>query len=76
MGGACSAHGEGRNAYKIVVERPEGKRALGRCRRRSEDNIKRDLMEVGFWGVDWIHLAQNRDLWLAYVNTVMKFRVP
>jgi hypothetical protein len=53
--------GEGRGAYMILVERPEGKRPLGRPRRRWEDNIKMDLQVVGWGDMDWIDMAQNRD---------------
>jgi hypothetical protein len=70
------AWGEVRSAYNILVERPEGRRPLGRPRRRWEDNMKMDLWEIGFWDVDWIHLAQDRDRWRAVVNTVMNLRVP
>jgi hypothetical protein len=62
--------------YNIFVGRPEGRRPLGRPRRRWEDNIKIDLREIGFGVVDWIHLAQDRDRWRALVNTVMNLRVP
>jgi hypothetical protein len=62
MGGACSGHGDMRNAYKILVGKPEGKRLLGRPRCRREDNIKMDLRKIGFGGVDWICLAQDRGL--------------
>jgi hypothetical protein len=58
------------------VEKPEGKRPLGRTRRRWVDNIKIDLRETGLDGMDWIDLAQNRDQWRALVNTVMNLRVP
>jgi hypothetical protein len=68
--------GEVRGAYSILVGRPEGRRPLGRSRHRWEDNIKIDLMEIGFGDVDWIHLAQDRDRWRAFVNTVMSLRVP
>jgi hypothetical protein len=68
--------GEVRGAYNILVGRPQGRRPLGRPRRRWEDNIKMDLMEIGFWDVDWIDLAQDRDRWWALVNTVMNLRVP
>jgi hypothetical protein len=63
-------------AYKILVGKPEGKRLLGRPRRRWEDNIRMDLRETGWEGVDWIHLSQVRDQWWAVVNTVMNLRVP
>jgi hypothetical protein len=62
-------------AYRILVGRPEGRRPLGRLRRRWEDNIKMDLQEVG-WGMDWIELAQDRDRWRALMNAVMNLRVP
>jgi hypothetical protein len=68
--------GEVRGAYNISVGRPEGRRPLGRPRRRWEDNIKMDLTEMGFGDVDWIHWAQDRDRLWALVNTVMNLRVP
>jgi hypothetical protein len=68
--------GEIRNAYRILVEKPEGKRPLGRPTRRWVDNIKMDLTEIRWDGVDWIELAQDRDQWRALVNTVMNLRVP
>jgi len=68
--------GERRGVYRVWVEKPEGKRPLGRPRRRWEDNIKMDLQEVGCEGMDWIELAQVRDRWRALVNAVMYFRVP
>ena len=58
------------------MKKPEGKRPLERPRHRWEDNIKMDSQEVGCDGMDWIVLAQNRDRWRAFVNTVMKLRVP
>jgi hypothetical protein len=64
------------NAYRILVGKPEGKRPLGRTRRRWVDNIKMDLGEIGWDGRDWIELAQDRDQWMALVNTVMNLRVP
>jgi hypothetical protein len=72
-----AAHmGEMRNAYKILVGKPEGKRPLGRIRHRWKDNIKMNLREIGFGGVDWIHMAQKRDRWRAPLSTVMNLRVP
>jgi hypothetical protein len=76
MGRACSTKGEKRNAYRILVEIPEGKGPLGRPRRRWVDNTKMDLKEIGWDGMDWIDLAQDRDQWWALVNTVMNLRVP
>jgi hypothetical protein len=68
--------GERRGAYRALVGKPEGRRALERPRRRWEDNIKMDLREVGWGGADWIGLAQDRDRWRALVNTMMNLRVP
>jgi hypothetical protein len=68
--------GEGRGAYRILVGRPEGRTPLGRPRRRWEDNIKMDLKEMGWEGVDWIDMAQDRDRWRAVVNALMNLRVP
>jgi len=68
--------GEGRGVYRVLVGKSEGKRPLGRPRPRWEDNIKMDLQEVGFRGMDWIKLAQDRDRWRALVNAVMNPRVP
>jgi hypothetical protein len=73
---ACSTNGETRNAYRILVGKPEGKRPLGRPRRRWVDNIKMDLREIGWNGMDWIKLAQDKDQWRALVNTVMNLWVP
>jgi hypothetical protein len=67
--------GEGRNVYKVFLGEPEGKRPLGRQRRRWEDGIKMDLRETGWGGVEWIQLAQDRDRWRAVVNAVMNLRV-
>jgi hypothetical protein len=67
--------GEKRGAYRILVGKPEGRRPLGRPRRRWDDNIKMDLQVVG-WGMDWIGLAQDMDRWRSVVNAVMNLRVP
>jgi hypothetical protein len=76
MGRACSTNGERKNAYRILVGKPEEKRPLGRPRRRWVDNIKMDLREVGWCGRDWIDLAQDRDRWRAHVKAVINLRVP
>jgi hypothetical protein len=68
--------GEERGVHRVLVEKPEGKRPLGRPRRRWEDNIKMDLQEVGGDRGDWMELAQYRDGWRALVSTVNNFRVP
>jgi hypothetical protein len=68
--------GEARNANRIFVGKSEGKRPLGRPRRRCVDNIKMDLRDIGLDGWDWIELAPDRDQWRALVNTVMNLRVP
>ncbi|KAJ4438642.1 hypothetical protein ANN_14589 [Periplaneta americana] len=74
--GHVARMGESRNVYRVLVGRPEGKRPLGRPRRRWEDNIKMDLREVGYDDRDWINLAQVRDRWRAYVRAAMNLRVP
>jgi hypothetical protein len=68
--------GAKRNAYRILVGQPEGRRTLRRPRRRWVDNIKLYVREIGCNGMDWIVLAQERDKWRALVNTVMNLRVP
>jgi hypothetical protein len=75
MGRACSTNGEKKNAYRILVGKPEGKSQLGRTRRRWVGNIKMDLREVRWDGTDWIDMAQDRNQWRALVNTVINFRV-
>jgi hypothetical protein len=67
---------ERRGAYRVLVGKPEGRRPLGRPRRRWEDTIKTDLREVGCGCVDWIGLSQDRDRWRALVSAVMNLRVP
>ena len=67
---------EGRGVHKILVGKPEGKRPLGRPRRRWEDSIKMDLEEVGRGYGDWMELAKDRDGWQALASTVMNLRVP
>ena len=74
--GHVARMGEERGAYKFLVGKPEGKRPLGRPRRRWVDNIRIDLQEVGCGYGDWIGLAQDRDGWRKLVNAVMNLRVP
>ena len=68
--------GEKRGVYGVLVGKPQGKRPLGRPRRRWEDNIKMDSKKVGCGSMDWIELAQDRDRWRALVTVVMNLRVP
>jgi len=67
---------EGKGVYRVMVGRPEGKRPLGRPRRRWEGTIKLDLREIGIDGANWIQLAQDSVQWQAFVNTVMNLQVP
>jgi hypothetical protein len=67
--------GEERKVYTVLVGKPEGKRPLGRPRRRWEDGIGMDLREIGLGGVDWVRLAQDRDRWRSVVSAVMNLRV-
>jgi hypothetical protein len=76
VGGACGTIGEKRSMYMLLAGKPEGKRPLGRPRRRWIDNIKMDLLERGLSVMDWIGLAQDRYRWRALVNSVMNLRVP
>jgi hypothetical protein len=74
--GHVACMGEGRGVYRVLVERPEGKRPLGRPGRGWEDNIKMGLREIGIVGANWIQMAQDRVQWRAFVNTVMNLWVP
>jgi hypothetical protein len=76
IGRACSTNWKKRNAYRILVGKPERKRPLGRPRRRWLDNIKLDIKDVGWSAVDCIDVAQDRDEWRALVNTVMNLQIP
>jgi hypothetical protein len=76
MGRTCGTYGEGRGVHRVLVGKPEGKRPLGRHRRRWEDTIKMHLQEVGGGRGDWMELAQDRDRWRALVSTVNNLRVP
>jgi hypothetical protein len=76
MNRSCSTNGEKRTAYNILLGKPEGKRPIGRPRRRWVDNIKIDLGDIEWDAMDWIDLAQDRDKWRALVNTLMNIRVP
>jgi hypothetical protein len=74
--GHVARMGEKRNAYRIFVGKPDGKRPLGRPRRGWVDNIKMNLRELGWVSMVWIDLAQDREQWRSFVNTVMNLRVP
>jgi hypothetical protein len=74
--GRVARMGEGRGVYRVLVGKPEGRRPMGRPRRRWEDNIRIDLREVGCGCVDWMELAQDRDSWRALVSAVMNLLVP
>jgi hypothetical protein len=74
--GHVACIGERRGVYMILVGKPEGKRPLGRSRHRWDDNINMDLQEVGYGGMDWIDVAQDRERWWSLVNVVMNLRVP
>jgi hypothetical protein len=76
MGGTCSTNGGEANAYRIQVGKPEGKTPLGRPRHRWVDNIKMDLREIGWEGMDWSDVAEDRDQWKAFVKTVLNLRDP
>jgi hypothetical protein len=68
--------GDKRNAYRTSVGKPKRKRPLGRLRRRWVDDVKMDLRDVGWCGMDWVDLAQDMDQWRALINVVMKLRLP
>jgi hypothetical protein len=74
--GHIAQMGEKRNMYSLMVRKPEGERSLGRSRRRWIDNIKMTLLEIGWSGVDWICLAQDRCSWSALANAIMNLRIP
>jgi len=74
--GHVARMGERKGVYRVLVRKPEGKRSLGRLRRRWQDNIKMDLQEVGCGAMDWIELAQDRDRWRGRVNVIMNSRIP
>jgi hypothetical protein len=74
--GHVARKGEGRDVYGVLVGKSEGKKPLGRPKRRCEDNIKIDLRKIGIDGASWNRLAQDRVQWLAFVNMVMNLRVP
>jgi hypothetical protein len=74
--GHAARMGEKRNAYRLLVGKPEGKTPLGRPRRRWVDNIRMDLGEVGWGDVNWIGLAQDRNRWRTLVNSVLNLQVP
>ena len=74
--GHVARMGDGRGVHRVLVGKPEGKRPLGRPRRRWKDNIKMDFQEVGGGCGDWMELGQDRDRWRALVSTVMNFWVP
>jgi hypothetical protein len=76
MGRSCSTIREKRNACRILSGKPEGKRPLGRPRRKWVDKIEMDLIEIGWDGIDWIDMSQDMDQWRALVKSVMNLRVP
>jgi hypothetical protein len=75
LAGHVARMGEERKVYNVLVGKTEGRRPLGRPRRRWEDGVRMDLREIGLGGVDWIRLAQDRDRWRAVVSAVMNLRV-
>jgi hypothetical protein len=75
MGRVCSTHGKQRIAYRILVGKQEEKRPPGRTKRRFEDNIKMGLTKIGWGGMDWTDLAQDRNQWRTFANTEISLRV-
>ena len=76
MGGECNTDGETRGVYRVLLGKHEGKRPLGRSRRRWDDTIKMDLHDVECGGIDWIEMAQDRDKWRPLLNVVTNVRLP
>jgi hypothetical protein len=76
VGRICGTHGKWRSVYRVLIERPEGKRPLGRPRHRWEDNIKMDVREMVVNEANWIRLAEDRVQWQIFVNTVMNLQLP
>jgi hypothetical protein len=76
MDGVCSTNAEKRNAYRLLVGKPEGRRPLGRPRRRWLDNVRMNLVEVGWGDAEWKGLVQDSDRWRALVNSALNLRVP
>jgi hypothetical protein len=76
VGGTCNTNGEKRNVFSLLVGKPERKRPVRRPSCRRVDNTKMNLVEIGWDGVDWIGVAQNRENWRGLVNAVMNLRVP
>jgi hypothetical protein len=76
MSRECSTYEQNRNAYRVLVRKPERKTPLGRPRHRWEDSIKIDLIEIRWGGIGWIYLWQDRDQWQAVMNMVINLRVP
>jgi hypothetical protein len=75
MDNECSMHRENMNSYRVLVRKPDENRQLGTPRRRWEDDIRMDLTEIGWGGINWIDLAQDRDQWRALMSTRMNFQV-
>jgi hypothetical protein len=76
MGTVCSTKGEKKNTHRILVGKPEGKRSVGRTRRRWVENIKMNLRKIGLGDMNWIDMAQDKNKWRGFVNMIMNVRVP